>query len=108
MIAGGSGITPFLQILNMFHLEQTSAPTCSVVYGNKSINDIWLKSELEKFKSKSIKLEYALEKCDSSWLGHVGQISSKILETTIERPCSSHLVFYCGPPAMNNHVKNIL
>jgi len=56
----------------MFHLEQTSAPTCSVVYANKSINDIWLKSELEKFKSKSIKLEYALENCDSSWLGHVG------------------------------------
>merc|ERR1712178_540769 len=48
LIAGGTGITPCYQVLQSV-LVNDDYPEVSLVFGNRTVNDILLKDELEAF-----------------------------------------------------------
>merc|ERR1712070_208509 len=52
LIAGGTGITPMLQIMKA--VLEDSADTCSLslLYANKGINDILVRDYLEEYRKK--------------------------------------------------------
>lgn len=108
MIAGGSGITPFLQLLRDMNDEQDQAPSRTLVYANKTIEDVWLKPELLALKNTKCQIEFLVEKAPKGWEGRTGLVTKDFLQRTIEPPAEDHLVFYCGPQGMNSHVKAIL
>jgi cytochrome-b5 reductase len=109
MIAGGSGITPFLQILSNINQDKISDSTeFTLLYANKTSNDILLKDRLDQFKGQGIKVEYVLDNASQDWSGHVGGLSADLIEDVIPIPSRDHLVFYCGSLGMNDHVKQVL
>ena len=48
MLAGGTGITPFYQILQAAHLN-SDCSTFTMLFGNKTTKDILMKMELDEF-----------------------------------------------------------
>lgn len=112
MIAGGTGITPFYQIiLEILKSENPSNPKLNLIFANRSSDDILLKNELEALASEGkIDLTLTIDKKndDEEWDGHVGFITKELLEEKVAAPSEDHLVMYCGPKPMNAHVRGLL
>lgn len=111
MIAGGSGITPFLQILGQISQEAEVAPTCSLIYANKTAQDIWLLNrlkQLQKELNSRLKIELLVEEKSPNLDMRVGRVTKGLLEELLRPASSDHLVLHCGPSAMNNHVQKCL
>lgn len=51
-IAGGAGITPFIAILRQLH-EDGKLNDCTLLFANKSVDDIILRDELDKMLGKN-------------------------------------------------------
>ena len=47
LIGGGTGITPLYQVLNAIHAYQESGIKVSLIFANKTPDDILLKEELD-------------------------------------------------------------
>ena len=66
MIAGGTGITPMLQIIHAaLRDEPNSNVTCSLIYANQTEDDILVREELEAAVEKfggRFKLHYTLDR----------------------------------------------
>ena len=50
MIAGGSGLTPCLQVLQAIFADPTDKTKVNLIYANQTDKDIWYKEELERFQ----------------------------------------------------------
>ena len=70
MIAGGTGITPMLQIMHaVLRDEPNSSITVSLIYANQSEDDILVRQELEEAVTKynvRFKLHYTLDRPPAS------------------------------------------
>lgn len=63
-VAGGTGITPLYQIIQAA-LKNDDGTTHSLVFGNRSVDDILLKGELERLKEEHpflLKLYFTVDK----------------------------------------------
>jgi len=112
MIAGGTGITPFYQLIqNVINSEDSSAPKLNLIFANKTIDDILLRESLEALAAEGkIDLTLTVDQIedDESWENHVGFLTKELLEVQLAAPGDEHLVMYCGPPPMNDHVRQAL
>lgn len=107
MVAGGSGITPMYQFIQKAVSERDSKQL-SLLFANKSENDILLKPELDNLsKSKKLNLAYTLDVGSDSWKGFVGFVSQKMFKDTFPQPANDHLLIACGPPLMIRDVLKI-
>jgi cytochrome-b5 reductase len=102
MIAGGTGITPFYQILQAAHLL---ADKCEfyLVFANRSTKDILLREELDNiFKKQNFKfsLFYTIDRHEDDWTGGVGHVNKDVLSTHLPQPDEDTLMLTCGPPVM--------
>ncbi|KAF3689203.1 KDEL motif-containing protein 2 Precursor [Channa argus] len=65
MIAGGTGITPMLQLICKITADPTDHTKCSLIFANQTEKDILLREELEEVKKNhpdKVKLWYTLDK----------------------------------------------
>lgn len=117
VIAGGSGITPFYQLLLAFQFEREKDPNLvppqvRVVYFNKSEEDILLHQELLQLKELGIIDQLCLgveHSLNPKWKGEVGLLTLQILRQNAWKIYDQdHMVFFCGNPAMNQHVLTCL
>ena len=115
MIAGGTGITPMFQIIK--HVLKTrrgkDSLKLSLLYGNQHPGDILLRSELETFRdgaSSQFNVEYTVDRIekDEKWSGHMGFVSSALIEVCMPVPSSDVLMLLCGPPPMVKSVRVML
>jgi len=106
MLVGGTGITPMIQALHPILGTSGDATKVTVVFGNKTQNDILCKDLLADWEAKSggrLKVVHILSNAadDSTWSGKKGFIDRAVLE---EAGCVSDaansLVLVCGPPPM--------
>ena len=108
MIAGGTGITPMLQIIRAA-LKNPSDPTkLSLIYANVTAEDILLKKELDELAEKypsRFTVFYVLNNPPAVWHGGVGFVTQAHIEKHM--PSSSHdiKVLMCGPPPMITAMK---
>jgi cytochrome-b5 reductase len=107
MIAGGSGITPMLQICREMLRESTKFPkSISILYANKSEDDILCKDQLDKFESEfadRVKVWYTVDKAkasSSSWKYDTGFITKEMIEKHMPKSGPKTQILCCGPPAM--------
>jgi len=106
MIAGGTGITPMLQIINAaVRDEPNSDVTVSIIYANQSENDILVREELEEAVKKyagRFKLHYTLDNPPEGWTHSKGFISKEMIQTHLPAAASdgSTQILMCGPPPM--------
>jgi len=112
MIAGGTGITPMLQVLHgIFRDSQdTGVTTASLLYANQTEGDILVRDELEALVKEfptRFRLEYTVDRPaeDGSWQGSTGFVSKEMIEKHVLCGDGSSRkemtqILMCGPPGM--------
>lgn len=105
MIAGGSGITPMLQLVTEV-LKRTGDDTqLALLYANQSEQDILLRDDLDVLAAKhqeQFKVWYTVDRASESWKFSVGFVSDKMIQDNLFPPSSDTITLMCGPPPMIN------
>jgi nitrate reductase (NAD(P)H) len=112
MIAGGSGITPMFQIIQAV-VKNKDKVRLFLLFGNKSESDILIREELEQLQedySDRFTLAYIIDKAEhpDTWKHETGYITKEILEKHMPKANDDTIILTCGPPVMNNLVKQFL
>ncbi|GME86202.1 hypothetical protein B5S31_g5798 [[Candida] boidinii] len=112
MIAGGSGITPMLQVIGYITTTPEDLTNMTLIYANETENDILLKEELDEFSKSypNFKLVYVLNKPkDSNWdEGYTGLITKELLSEYLPKDAENkeNKIFICGPLEMKKQMLN--
>ncbi|KAK1400000.1 NADH-cytochrome b5 reductase [Heracleum sosnowskyi] len=106
MIAGGSGITPMLQIIEAILKNPDDNTKISLIYANVSPDDILLKKKLDVLEDShpNLKIFYTVDNPSSDWKGGKGYISKDMALKGLPGPGDDTLVLVCGPPGMVKHI----
>lgn len=102
LIAGGSGITPILQVITRVITTPEDCTKLTLLYGNESENDILLKNELDEIAKKytDFTVHYTITNPTPSWNGDQGHVTRNMIKKYMPEPSSSNRLFICGPPEM--------
>lgn len=114
MLAGGTGITPMLQILHTIfhpkHYEENKNMKVKLLYANQSEDDILVRSELEALTQQHperFQLWYTIDKVTSTnetkWKYDIGFINKNMIEQHMLHDINKNIptqFFMCGPPPM--------
>jgi len=105
MIAGGTGITPMLQLIRAVFRDPDDTTCLSLLFANQTEDDILLRTELEEVAEQHpdrFQLWYTVDRPTEGWKYSSGFITSDTIETALFPPASDNLVLMCGPPPMIN------
>lgn len=106
LLAAGSGITPFLQLIpHLLGRNLQRVKTVHLLYFNKTADDIWCK---EKFNDLSqtderFKAKYILSEPNEEWIGETGRIRKNLIEEV-----DFDFVLVCGNSDFNQQSIKIL
>lgn len=104
MVAGGTGITPMLQIAEELLSKKGYKKPISLIYANVNANEIMLKDRVDTLAAhhKNFTVYYVVDTVDAaaakSWKGGVGYIDKHMLKSHL--PQGNAMVLVCGPPGM--------
>lgn len=110
MVAGGTGITPMLQVAEWILRDPSDKTKVSLLFANVSEGDILLKSRIDALAAKHpdrFKVHYVVDKASWGgvfWKGSTGYITKDLLTKHMPAPATGNMVFVCGPPGMMNAV----
>lgn len=114
MIAGGTGITPMLQIIRASLKNPLDLTQISLIYANVNAEDILLKKELDELEdkhSKRFKVYHVLNNPPEGWKGGVGFVSAEMIKEHLPAPSNvpgQMKILLCGPPPMMTAMKKHL
>jgi cytochrome-b5 reductase len=101
MIAGGSGITPMLQVIRAILKDPLDKTTVTLLFGNQTEHDILLREELERCaKDPRVKLWYTLDRPANNWTYSSGFVNEDMLREHFVPFTPDTQVLMCGPPPM--------
>jgi len=107
MIAGGTGITPMLQILKAV-FDEGEDVEISLLYANQEEDDILVRDELEKYAAShphQFRLHYTLDRPPHGWTYSKGFVTKDMIHQHLPRPThdGTTQVLMCGPGPMIRH-----
>ncbi|TFL06684.1 NADH-cytochrome b5 reductase 1 [Pterulicium gracile] len=111
MIAGGTGLTPMLQIIHAIFKNPEDKTKVSLIYANVTHDDILLKHELDELSAKHsdrFTVQYVLNTPPEGWTGGVGFVSQAQIAEHMPPSSADIKVLMCGPPPMMNAMKKHL
>lgn len=112
MIAGGSGITPMLQLLRAVSKGGASDNTqLSLLFANVTEADILLRKELDELQeSRSLTdVVYTLDRPSEGWKGQSGFVTPAMIKQSLPAPAAGTLILLCGPkPMVDGMEKHLL
>ncbi len=86
MIAGGTGITPMLQIIRAIVRGSAAGDRTQVdlIFANVTPQDILLQEDLDALtkEDKGIRVHYVLDKPSEGWTGGVGYVTSEMINVS--------------------------
>ncbi|CAG9530166.1 unnamed protein product [Cercopithifilaria johnstoni] len=105
MIAGGSGITPMLQIVSAIMKDPEDSTKVSLIFANKDESDILLRDELDRLAathSKKFRVWYTIDQAKPGWMYSTGFVSAEMIQKHLPGPGSDSgtVILMCGPPPM--------
>lgn len=109
MLAGGTGITPMLQLIRAIIKDPADETQASLLFANQTEKDILLRDELDdiaKNHPNKLKLWYTLDSSGENWPYSTGHINADMIKDHMFPPSSDTLVLMCGPPPMINFACN--
>ncbi|KAK2646004.1 hypothetical protein Ddye_021199 [Dipteronia dyeriana] len=106
MIAGGTGITPMLQVIEAILKNPDDNTQVSLLYANVSPDDILLQQKLDVLAAShpNLKIFYTVDNPSKNWKGGTGYISKDMVLKGLPRPGDDTLILVCGPPGMMEHI----
>ena len=99
MIAGGTGITPMLQIVRAALKNPSDRTKLSLIYANVNEEDILLKKELDELAAQHpsrFKVFYVLNNPPAGWTGGVGFVSKDQISTHLPPTDHDIKILLCG------------
>lgn len=109
MIAGGTGITPMLQIIRAIVRGRATGDKTQVdlIFANVTRQDILLKEDLDAVvaEDSGIRIHYVLDKPDEDWTGGVGFVTGEMIQKLLPAPAPDVKLLLCGPPPMVSGLK---
>lgn len=103
MIAGGTGITPMLQIIRAIMKDPEDKTVCYLLFANQTEKDILLQPELEEITVKypsRFHLWYTLDRAPADWEYSQGFINENMIKDQMPPPGDDTLILLCGPLPM--------
>lgn len=103
MIAGGTGITPMLQLIKAVLKDPADSTKMALLFANQTEEDILLRDMLERLAEAHptrFKVWYTLDRPPKDWDYSTGFIDSYMISSHLPPPSSDSIVLMCGPPPM--------
>uniref|UniRef100_UPI00358F2B7E NADH-cytochrome b5 reductase 3-like n=1 Tax=Myxine glutinosa TaxID=7769 RepID=UPI00358F2B7E len=103
LIAGGTGITPMLQLIKRITMDHDDHTSCHLIFANETEKDIVLHGELEDLQSRfptKLKIWYTLSNPPKGWEYSKGHVAEDMIRNQLPAPSDDTMVLMCGPPAM--------
>ncbi|KAG0265851.1 NADH-cytochrome b5 reductase [Linnemannia exigua] len=109
MIAGGTGLTPMLQIIRAIVKNPEDKTIVNFLFANVTEEDIILKAELDLLSKKhpQFKVHYVLNTPPQGWTGGVGFVTADMIKEHMPKPAADIKVLLCGPPPMISAMSKI-
>ncbi|KAF4440398.1 cytochrome-b5 reductase [Fusarium austroafricanum] len=111
MLAGGTGITPMFQIIRAICEDDRDLTQVSLIYANRSEQDILLRKELETFARRypqNFRLYYVVENAPADWIYGTGYATQALMQEKFPTPSPDSKIMLCGPPGMVKAAKTSL
>jgi len=108
MIAGGTGITPMLQIIKAILRNPDDKTVVDLIFANVTFEDILLKEELDELAEKEkerFRVHYVLNSPPEGWTGGVGFVTVDMIKSWCPAPAKDMKILICGPPPMVSAMK---
>jgi len=109
MIAGGTGITPMLQIIKAVLRGRASGDRTKIdlIFANVNEEDILLRDQLESLSKQDadFNVYYVLNNPPAGWTGGVGFVTADMLKERLPAAKPDVKILLCGPPPMVNALK---
>jgi cytochrome-b5 reductase len=104
MVAGGTGITPMLQIAKAIMRGRSAGDRTAVdlIFANVNPEDILLKDDLDALAAKDPKfnVHYVLNNPPENWTGGTGFVTADMIKEKLPAPANDVKILICGPPPM--------
>merc|ERR1712146_740242 len=103
MMAGGTGITPMLQIVAAIMKDPKDSTQVSLLYANQTEDDILVRDLLEglcKQYPDRFKVWYTVDRPQPDWGYSTGFITSDMIAEHLPPPGDDTTMVMCGPPPM--------
>ncbi|KAF9105077.1 NADH-cytochrome b5 reductase [Mortierella sp. AM989] len=109
MIAGGTGLTPMLQIIRAVLKNPADKTLINFIFANVTEEDIILKAELDALAKKypQFKVYYVLNTPPEGWTGGVGFVNADMIKEHMPPPAEDIKILLCGPPPMISAMSKI-
>ncbi|KAG2198464.1 hypothetical protein INT47_004451 [Mucor saturninus] len=111
MIAGGTGITPMLQIIHAICKNPADKTKVSLIFGNVSEEDILLREELDGLAAKhdNITVYHVLNTPPPNWTQGSGFVNAAMIKEQCPPPASDVKMLLCGPlPMVKAMTENLI
>lgn len=89
MIAGGTGITPMLQVIRAILEDPSDKTKISLIFANVNLEDILLKEVFDRLAldhPDQLTVYYVLNNPPSNWAGGVGFVSKEMIKKYCPAP----------------------
>jgi len=107
LIAGGTGITPMLQLArDITKNRETDSTKLALLFANQTEDDILLRKELDELAEQHpdrFKVWYTLDNVTEGWKYSKGFVSDEMIKENLYPPSDDTLTLMCGPPPMINY-----
>lgn len=112
MIAGGTGITPMLQIIRAIVRGRprsggNDTTVVDLIFANVNKEDILLKEDLDALavEDDKFRVHYVLNNPPEKWEGGVGFVTTDMIKARLPAPAQDIKILICGPPPMVSAMK---
>ncbi|KAK1456942.1 NADH-cytochrome b5 reductase 1 [Colletotrichum cuscutae] len=109
MIAGGTGITPMLQIVRAVIRGRPTGDKTEIdlIFANVTPQDILLKEDLDALAKEDagFRVHYVLDKPPAGWTGGVGYVTGDMITKLLPKAADDVKLLLCGPPPMVSGLK---
>ncbi|KAI9670049.1 MAG: NADH-cytochrome b5 reductase [Caeruleum heppii] len=112
MIAGGTGITPMLQIIKAIIRGRPSKggsdrTQVDLIFANVNSEDILLREDLDQLAQEDdgFRVHYVLNNPPEGWTGDVGFVTADMIKRYLPGPAPDMKILICGPPPMVSAMK---
>mmetsp|Transcript_15243 Transcript_15243/g.18490 ORF Transcript_15243/g.18490 Transcript_15243/m.18490 type:complete len:490 (-) Transcript_15243:3244-4713(-) len=103
MIAGGTGITPMLQVMKSILRDRNDPTKMSLIFANQEEKDILVRDMIEKLQEENpdrLKIHYTLDRPPTDWEYSSGFVTDEMIKAHLPPPTDDCVVLMCGPPPM--------